>query len=140
MFSLCLISFLELKALQILYSGSVNGTYIAKNATVDSNHRGIAIEGSSDVYVYDNVAVNVSGHAFYIGDQSQNNVLERNLGSQTKSISQSNTTAGENDYDAAAFRLTASYRMWHRGTWSMDFTSPTQIRFAQRYVDTVFFD
>ena len=92
-----------MQALQILYSGSVDGTLIAKNSIVDSNHRGIAVEGTSDVSIYDNVAVNVSGHAFYVGDQSWNNVLERNLGSQTKAIGNSITLSGENDYDAAAF-------------------------------------
>jgi len=92
-----------LQALEILYSGSVAGTSIAKNAIVDSNHRGIVIEGSSDVSIYDNFAYNVSGHAFYVGDQSQNNVFESNLGSQTKTIGYSSTISGENDYDAAAF-------------------------------------
>jgi hypothetical protein len=55
------------------------------------------------VSIYDNVAYNVSGHAFYVGDQSQNNAFERNLGSQTKTIGYSSTISGENDYDAAAF-------------------------------------
>ena len=53
--------------------------------------------------IYDNVAVAVSGHSFYVGDQSQNNIFERNLGSQTKTISKYSTLYGENDYDAAAF-------------------------------------
>jgi len=88
-------------ALQILYSGSVTGTYIAKNSIVDSNHRGIVVEGTSNVSIFDNVAVNVSGHAFYVGDQSQSNVFERNLASQTKTMS--TTLSGENDNDAAAF-------------------------------------
>jgi len=79
------------------------GTSIAKNAIISSNHRGIVIEGSSDVAIYDNVAVATSGHAFYVGDQSQNNIFERNLGSQTKAISKYITVYGENDYDAAAF-------------------------------------
>jgi len=90
-------------ALEILYSGSIAGTYIAKNAIVDSNHRGIVVEGSSNISIFDNVAYNVSGHAFYVGDQSQSNVFERNIGSQTKTISYSNTISGENDYSAAAF-------------------------------------
>jgi hypothetical protein len=61
------------------------------------------IEGSSNVSIYDNVAVSVSGHAFYVGYQSHDNVFERNLGSQTKTISWSNVLSGENDYDASAF-------------------------------------
>jgi len=92
-------------AIQILYSGSVNvnGTLIAKNSIVDSNHRGVVIEGTSNALIFDNVAVSVSGHAFYVGDQSQNNVFERNLGSQTMTIDRTITISGENDYDAAAF-------------------------------------
>ena len=89
--------------MQILYSGSVNGTYIAKNSIIGSNQRGIVIEGTSNVSIYDNVAVDVSGHAFYVGDQSWNNVFERNLGSQTKRIEWQFILSDENDYEAAAF-------------------------------------
>ena len=53
--------------------------------------------------IYDNVAVNVSGHAFYVGDQALNNIFERNLGSQTNTIDRTMTISGENDYDAAAY-------------------------------------
>jgi len=92
-----------LQTLHILYSGSIPGTSIAKNAIIGSNHRGIVIEGSSNISIYDNIAVTVSGHAFYVGDQSHNNFFERNLGSQTKTISKYITLYDENDYDAAAF-------------------------------------
>ena len=76
---------------------------MAKNSIIGSNHRGIVIAGTSDVSIYDNVAVNVSGHAFYVGDQSWNNVFEHNLGSQMKRIDFSITLSDEQDYDAAAF-------------------------------------
>jgi hypothetical protein len=81
----------------------VNGSYIAKNVIIDSNHRGIVIDGTSNVTIFDNICLNVSGHAFYVGDHSHGNIFEHNLGSQTNRISSSVKIPVENDDDAAAF-------------------------------------
>jgi len=70
---------------------------------MNSQQRCIVIDGASNITVYDNVGVNTYGHCFYAGFQSEDNLFERNLASQIKSISWSKTIEGESDYYAAAF-------------------------------------
>ena len=90
----------------MLYSGSVSGTKISRNSIVDSNHRCIVIDGTSDVLIEENVAYDTAGHCFVVGFESSNNSLIRNLGSFAgNSKIQWNTplVPGEIDQERATF-------------------------------------
>lgn len=73
-------------ALQVLYSGDVPGTSIARNSIRNSNHRCIVIEGSSNITVEANVAYDTAGHCYYVGTDARDNQLLYNLGSRTNAV------------------------------------------------------
>lgn len=61
--------------LQILYSGSIEGTLITKNSFYKSNQRCIVVEGSSGMTVSHNVGVSNYGNCIWFGSQSQDNTI-----------------------------------------------------------------
>ncbi len=94
-----------LQALQLLYSGELEGTLISRNSFRQSNQRCISIEGTSNVTVSHNIGYRTSGHCIYIGYQSQYNSITNNLVSDTgySPISWNERINGETDYEGAAF-------------------------------------
>ncbi len=89
--------------LQILYSGSLEGTTISMNSFYKSNYRCIVIEGSANITVSDNVGVNNVGHCIYTGPRARDNIIRNNYVSDTMAISWNERVAGSSDYHAAAF-------------------------------------
>lgn len=69
--------------LQLLYSGSVEGTKIDKNTILRSNMRCISIQGTGNATVSNNIAVRNSGHCIYVGYESQDNLIQGNFVSHT---------------------------------------------------------
>ncbi len=69
--------------LQVLYSGSIEGTEISSNSIYGSNSRCITVEGTSNVTISGNVAALNRGHCVYIGYESLDNIVEHNLVSDT---------------------------------------------------------
>ena len=70
-------------SIQLLYSGSLEGTIISKNSFHD-NWRCIVIEGTSNVTISNNVGYRNNGHCILIGSQSQDNIIEKNFISETR--------------------------------------------------------
>jgi len=97
------LSELDRFAIQLLYSGSLEGSSISKNSFHD-NWRCIVIDGTSNVTISNNVGHRNNGHCIFIGSQSQDNIIEKNFISQTKSISYHNKWPGYDDYNSAAFK------------------------------------
>lgn len=89
--------------LQILYSGSLEGTEISMNSFYKSNHRCIVIEGSSNITINDNVGVGNVGHCMYQGPNARDNTIRRNFVSETTGIPWNQHIAGSTDYHAAGF-------------------------------------
>lgn len=73
--------------LQLLYSGSVEGTIIDKNTIQGSNMRCIAIQGTGNAIVSNNVAASNHGHCIYVGNQAQDNLIQENFISDTIAVS-----------------------------------------------------
>jgi len=89
--------------IQILYSGSIKGSVISWNSIRKSNQRGIALEGTSNVTIAENIGHKVTGHCMYVGFSSQDNKLIDNLVSETVGTHRHQQLWGENDANAAAF-------------------------------------
>jgi len=90
--------------LQLLYSGSVEGTRIDKNTILRSNMRCIAIQGTGNATVSNNIAALNKGHCIYVGFESQDNLIQGNLVSETTRISWQDRVSPELDDYCAAFR------------------------------------
>lgn len=63
----------------------------------------MSVEGTSNVTISDNVAYQTRGHCMYIGYESMNNSITRNLVSDTMGISWNDRIPHESDYHPAAF-------------------------------------
>jgi len=86
-----------------LFNGNLDGSKISKNSIVDSFHRGIVVEGTSNLTLSQNIGVLNQGHFFYCRYSCEANDFIENLVSQTKDISRDDTLSGQTDYDACAF-------------------------------------
>ena len=62
------------------------GTLVSRNSFRQSNHRCIAVEGTSNLTISHNIGYQTSGHCVYIGYQSRFNVIKQNLVSGTKRV------------------------------------------------------
>mmetsp|Transcript_31842 Transcript_31842/g.73213 ORF Transcript_31842/g.73213 Transcript_31842/m.73213 type:complete len:3134 (+) Transcript_31842:2040-11441(+) len=73
-------------ALQLLYCGSIVGTLLSDNVIVESNQRGIVLEGTSNVTVAKNVLYRTLGYGVYSGYFATDNTYRSNLVSETMYI------------------------------------------------------
>ncbi len=90
--------------LHLAYSGNVEGTLVSRNSFRKSNFRCIAIEGTSNVTVSHNVGHKTKGHCIYVGYESQNNLIQRNLVTETWNVGIHDQISGEGDYWVGAFQ------------------------------------
>mmetsp|Transcript_1433 Transcript_1433/g.2264 ORF Transcript_1433/g.2264 Transcript_1433/m.2264 type:complete len:3782 (+) Transcript_1433:192-11537(+) len=99
--------------IQFLYSGDVNGTEVSKNVIRNSNQRCLVLDGTSNAVISDNVAYDYAGHCFYVGYESENNLLEGNLASSsTTKIQWNNRILDMDDHYLAAF-----FSVWRQNDW-----------------------
>lgn len=61
----------------------MNGTLISKNSFLQSNHRCIVVEGTSNTTISGNIGYQTFGDCIYIGLESQSNLVTKNLISDT---------------------------------------------------------
>ena len=61
--------------LQILYSGSIEGTDISMNSFYKCNQRCITINGSGNITILGNVGVSNYGHCIHSGPSSRDNII-----------------------------------------------------------------
>ena len=91
------------QALQILHSGDIKESVITKNSFRQSNHRCIAVEGTSNITISGNTGYKTFGHCIYMGFESHSNQVIRNLVSDTRKISGDQVIPNEKDGSAAGF-------------------------------------
>lgn len=95
--------FLRVQALQMLYSGDLEGTSISRNSFRNSHQRCISVEGTSNILISHNIGHQTYGHCILLGYHSRFNVVTKNLVSESKNIGWNDRIDGESDYHAAAF-------------------------------------
>ena len=89
--------------MQFLYSGDIHGTVVSGNSFRYSNHRCVAVKGTSNLTISNNIGHQTNGHCIYLGYQSKSNLITRNLVSDTKHISYDDQLNYETDYHPGAF-------------------------------------
>ena len=93
-------------AIQLLYSGDVQGTSISSNSIRESNMRCISVDGTANATIASNVGVGVAGHCFYFDRVSADNMVIDNLASNVNNrIHWGNRIPGWDDYHADGFAI-----------------------------------
>eukprot|EP00957_Ditylum_brightwellii_P161458 12293165-Ditylum_brightwellii.AAC.1 len=73
--------------IQFKYCGSAAGSDVSCNSITSSNQRCISIDGTSDVTVSNNTALEAPGMCYHIGNKAENNIFEKNIAALSKSMS-----------------------------------------------------
>jgi hypothetical protein len=73
-------------AMQVLGSGSIDGSQISNNSFRNSNNWNVVLEGTSNVKLAGNIMHKVNGHGFYTGFGSSNNLFYENLVSNSMNM------------------------------------------------------
>ena len=84
----------------IYMTGDSTGSYVNKSSFHNSFNRAMALNGANNIEIIENVAFNIDGSAFYIGDAT-GNTFDGNVAVNVKSISGGLNT----DFTAACFLI-----------------------------------